>query len=86
MTNVPLADGSEGGFAGLARIPHTSQWVAVGTTDDGDAKGALAARFDGTSWSVQDVPDSTGVELHDVLAFVADKHLGRRVSVGHGAR
>lgn len=69
LTNVPLADGWEGGFAGLARIPRTSQWVAVGASEDVGDQGqiALAARFDGTSWSVQDVPGSTGVQLMDVL-------------------
>jgi len=70
LTNVPLADGWEGGFGGLARIPRTSQWVAVGTTENGythESEVALVARFDGTSWSVQDVPDSAGVQLIDVL-------------------
>ena len=70
VTNVPLASGLEGSFTGLARIPRTSQWVAIGETDNvgsDPSQGALVARFDGTSWSVQDVPDPAGVELKDVL-------------------
>ena len=58
-------------FSGLARAPSGQLWaVGHGTAADGSTHG-FAARFDGTTWSVQALPDRGTGYLYNTLSGIA---------------